>query len=496
MAFVRLLSPSLAAVLLIAPCLALHAGDELSYEIKSVSLLDNEGAAWEDAVRSGAARVLTVSCTPKPQEGVKYPELNSGAPLYGYVAFSTGSALPAGARILTLPRLDATAKMGAVEKPVARAPEQPVVRGSEPSAISRHFFVLDQDAAAPGEPGGEASGPDQAGTTRDYDVLYFDANGDRDLTNDPKVRVAKSPPKGVAALAGAGRPITVFDCVEMPQTQPGAAPAQYLPWLDALAPGRAYMRFISTVMRSAEIRINDRPYEIVLAGGSSVPRGRAMLRNRDSGATIPVVLNALQHLDDAYFTLSVNAEGDRVSVSPYTGEFGQLQITARDANVQKLGVAGTVYKEDMSQFTLGDVHAEKPPRQHRLPVGKYRANLTVDCGNVRSSLSLASFGMEIRADKPFTLDFTSPPTVGFTSPAPGTKFRPGDTVMLKAMLTDASSGMMIRGLNDTTKALEQRAVRTLSGGSVSYPVYPSLVPMITITDSSGKQVAGGPMPFG
>jgi hypothetical protein len=64
------------------------------------------------------------------------------------------------------------------------------------------------------------------------------------------------------------------------------------------------------------------------------------------------------------------------------------------------------------------------------------------------------------------------------------------------MLTDASSGMLIRGLYDTTKAPEQRAIRTLSGGSVSYPVYASLVPMITITDSSGKQVASGPMPFG
>ena len=84
----------------------------------------------------------------------------------------------------------------------------------------------------------------------------------------------------------------------------------------------------------------------------------------------------------------------------------------------------------------------------------------------------------------------------FTAPSQGKVFRPGDKILLKAMLRDSAADLMVRGLYDATQITRQRTVRNSDGESIKVPVYASLDPIVSITDSSGKQVASGKMPFG
>ena len=149
------------------------------------------------------------------------------------------------------------------------------------------------------------------------------------------------------------------------------------------------------------------------------------------------------------------------------------------------------------------------PKQCRLPVGDYQPSyITVDYGSVTVRLSASSyntsgqrtaqtgFGIKVQEDKPFVLDFAKQPTVVFTGPTKGRVYRPGDKISIKALMLEPELGMMIRGLYDMTNETGTRTATNEQGESVSVPRYASLHPTVSITDSSGKQVANGTMPFG
>ena len=76
------------------------------------------------------------------------------------------------------------------------------------------------------------------------------------------------------------------------------------------------------------------------------------------------------------------------------------------------------------------------------------------------------------------------PAVLLPSPAKGTRVKPGQQVEVKGVLVDLVLDIMIRRLNDTTG---RNRVSQNSG---------SLRPRMVITNSAGKQVAEGVMPFG
>ena len=71
------------------------------------------------------------------EKNVKYPKFNSAQPIYGMVCFNN----------------------------------------------KVHYFALDKSDAA----------------IKDYDLFYFDANGDKDFTNDKVLKLLKNPPKSSLA---------------------------------------------------------------------------------------------------------------------------------------------------------------------------------------------------------------------------------------------------------------------------------------------------------
>ena len=103
--------------------------------------------------------------------------------------------------------------------------------------------------------------------------------------------------------------------------------------------------------------------------------------------------------------------------------------------------------------------------------------------------------MKIRKDAPFVLDFANKPDVVFASPAKDRIARPGDEVEVKAVLVDPVLDIMIRGLDDTRRT-KKETVKPANGQEYRYERPLSLDPKVTISDSAGKTVAEGVMPFG
>ena len=204
------------------------------------------------------------------------------------------------------------------------------------------------------------------------------------------------------------------------------------------------------------------------------------------------------------------------------GEFGKVDqvdpymialIYAGDRkDAEKLGVSG-ILRSGETTLRFGEMSylstAEKLPK-HNIPVGDYLPlSLSVDVGTLTASFSQNYYateapyarvaepaaGVTIQKDKPFVLGFGGKPVVIFTAPGQGQVFKPGDTVSLRAMMIDPKLNLLIRGLSDTTQKLSEQTYR-ISGQTVTVPRYAPLVPTVTITNSSGEQVAEGTMPFG
>ena len=146
-----------------------------TFEMKEVSIFD----AGEAAKGRFGGHFVYCSTTPDAKVTV-YPQLKSKRPLYGTLA------------------IDANRFLGE--------------RGTE------YHFVLDASGepnkgppqSPPSDPAAAAKAKESE-PTENYDLLYFDANRDLDLTNDPVVRLMKKPlPPALAAEAGMPEPV-VFD---------------------------------------------------------------------------------------------------------------------------------------------------------------------------------------------------------------------------------------------------------------------------------------------
>jgi hypothetical protein len=148
-----------------------------------------------------------------------------------------------------------------------------------------------------------------------------------------------------------------------------------------------------------------------------------------------------------------------------------------------------------------------------LPVGDYLPSyLTLEYGGLQISLSDnyhaeghprdmgrgRPYTIQIRADKPFVLDFSNKPAVIFASPPIDKPLKLGDEVSVKAVLVDPKLDIMIRRMDDPSKK-KKETVKYRVGKEMKEYTYErplSLDPTVTITNSAGKKVAEGVMPFG
>jgi len=205
---------------------------------------------------------------------------------------------------------------------------------------------------------------------------------------------------------------------------------------------------------------------------------------------------------------------DKLIVKPYRGDFGAFKIGPGARDIKDISVQGSL-RSEKNQIGFGPTppttgEQEKKTNEYKLPVGDYLPSyITIEYGRLQISLSdnyhsdgkhqnferSRTYGIKIRKDKPYVLDFSNKPEVLFASPAKDKTFKPGEEVSVKAVLIDPVLDIMIRRLNDTTPK-KKEAVKLGDGQEAAPESIVSLDPTVTITDSSGNKVAEGTMPFG
>jgi hypothetical protein len=90
------------------------------------------------------------------------------------------------------------------------------------------------------------------------------------------------------------------------------------------------------------------------------------------------------------------------------------------------------------------------------------------------------YGMKVRKDKPYVLDFSNEPMVVFDQPPTSqTTFSRGDEIAFAAVLVDPKLDIMIRGLDDTSvkvdKEYKDRDGKVIHTAKVNKPLDPNVV---------------------
>jgi hypothetical protein len=355
-----------------------------------------------------------------------------------------------------------------------------------------------------------------------YDLLYFDDNGDGDLTNDRPRNPLQESDKLV-------RRSTSFQEVYFEPVQVtfdfgpgGARPLELLPHLRAYRGDNPQFSFVAARVRTGTFTIGNTTYQAVLGyqytvGGPLDQPSTTLILAPQGGD--PVYwwggdeLRATHRLGGRLYRFSSTPAGDKLSVRPYTGPVGTLEVGAAGRKVETLEMSGSLSSKETA-VAVGDTSADgwpKPSRRCEIPVGDYYPRfMTITLDNIRLVVSNnyhmnaqgeprdkheTVHGITIRPDKPYVLDFSNKPAVVFTQPAAGARGAPGAEITVKAVLVDPKLDIMIRGLNDMA-TMEKRSFKTPDGKEHTYEQAKSLDPKVTIARANGEIVAEGVMPFG
>jgi hypothetical protein len=364
------------------------------------------------------------------------------------------------------------------------------------------------------------------GTGKGYDRLYIDLNRDLDLSNDPVVKPQRSPPdKASLNYAGATKQQVLFDLltVNFDFGPAGTRPVQIMPRLGIYLYEKKEYRdvtFLRTCLYEGEITLGSEPYTArlgdiyVIHGRLDLPSAPLLLTSKDKERRISWwgsdELRAAHKVHGHFFTFSASPTGEQLTVTPYQGDFGTFEIGPGGRAITNLSVAGSLEAKELIVPVGGDIESgwPNPAPRCQLPVGDYLPHyITVQLGRLSIGISHnyhsegkrgdragnpRFYGLTIRKDRRYVLDFSNKPDVMFASPARDQRFKPGDAVEVRAVLVDPKLDFMIRDLEDTTR----KQTKGADGKRLGYERNLSLDPKVLITRANGKKVAEGVMPFG
>jgi hypothetical protein len=214
-------------------------------------------------------------------------------------------------------------------------------------------------------------------------------------------------------------------------------------------------------------------------------------------------------IDDKFFEFMFIEDGTKIAARPYKGPLGMIKVGKGSRELEKAEFSGSVHQKQSVAAPIGIIkeYWTGAVAECTIPVGDYTAylmNITYD--NLRITISnnyhtnaqgLPShentvYGMKVRQNTPFVLDFSNEPMVVFDQPPMSkTSFSYGDKIQFAAVLIDPKLDIMIRGLDDTSVQVEKET----SGGH-KYKRSKSLDPNVVIARADGEVIAEGEMPFG
>lgn len=500
-------------------------------KMKEVPAFGREEVGGRTVIWYGAGQMAR--CTRQPNSQVKaYPKLVSQRPLYGSVSFG-------GIRQTVVPRsplFPSSSPPASVES--LESKDKDVV----PETVF-HFVLDEAGAGEPSEPGekspaqeerkssellrslsaallaGMGPGPEAPSVPPgSYNRLYFDLNGDLDLTNDPVMKLAEKPPFE-------GYSIDRRDTFEELQVSfdhgppLGTRPVRVVPRLVVDRAGEGVLFFMPSVARRGTFRVGEKDYTAHLSqtGAISgrydrplvqvqiVPVDRPMMTPQQITGLVSGIqgyLGQILVVDGEFLTASASLLGDELTLRPYDGDYGVLEVGSGGRAITEMGLSG-YFQSPMGLFPLGDPASLS--RRYRVPVGEYLpSSLTIQYGRLRfsaqplrdSSTGRPSAGaLKIDKEKPVLIEFSGKPAVVFSNPPKDKTFKPGEQVPIRALLTEPATGMLITGLYDSTRKVGERQYFT-GTRRITIPQFASLDPTIVVRNAQGEQVAEGKMPFG
>jgi hypothetical protein len=414
-----------------------------------------EGSVFElnEELRNDFVRGQYALCSKQREGAAKtYPAFKSGKPLYGAVHFSG--------------------------------------RAAESKSPVRYYFAVDESG----------------GTGKGYDTLYFDRDGDLDLTNDKPLMAIKNPPDGILRRSSSIEKQVCFDNVELTFDfgSAGKCVIEILPLMMIYRGDNQQMSFISTKLRKGEIEIAGAKYDAFLGYSRSIgvpfdQPGTIFFLVPRSDKSPPrwwggYNLQAIHFIGGKFYRFSATPTGDKLFAQPYEGALGTFEIGAGGRDINGVSMRGSLRSKNTAVAVGGEIEKGWPKfaEKCQVPVGDYLPSyLRITLGRLSIFISdnyhsdgkprvgrePKVYEIKIREDKPYVFDFSNKPEVLFASPAKDHRVKLGDELLVKAVLIDPNLNIMIRGLDDTTRKHK-------------------LDPKVVIKRANGEIVAEGVMPFG
>jgi len=443
--------------------------NQLAFDLDEISVFD-----LSDEVSRDFFRGQMTLCNDQPDRARpgRYPRFESDKPLYGSVRFAG--------------------------KPV------------EHSSPSTYYLAIDESA----------------GTGKGYDRLYFDRNCDLDLTNDKPLMPLKDPSDAMLLRRPSDEQEICFDnlSVTFDFGPAGKRAIDIMPRLVVRKYGPGELNFVAAKARAGLINLGATRLNAVLGYSYSVgerfDQGRVIFCLDPDGTSERAPywwgadeLNSMHVIGGKHYGFGTTPTGDKLIVRPYTGQLGTFEAGAGGRDIDQITMRGSLGSEHTSVAVGGELEQgwPRPARSCRVPVGDYfPRNLRITFGRLsifisnnyhadgqpRAAISRAKvYGVKIREDRPYVLDFTNVPDVLFASPAKDKRVKLGNELQVKAVLVDPELDIMVRGLDDMTHA-KTTTVKMADGQERTFKRGRSLDPKVVITRASGEQVAEGVMPFG
>lgn len=349
-----------------------------------------------------------------------------------------------------------------------------------------------------------------------YNLLTVDLNRDLDLSNDricfPLRRQSPAdmlPYPGIQWQA-------YFPPIHIP-LQAGDGRERSLKVIPRVIvyPQRTTLSLVTAYANQGILNIDGRQFRTVLGHSMDIPgwfdnpRNTLYLIRLDTGSPFywqgADQLKAWHRINGTYYGLSATPTGDQISVRPYRGALGTLKIGAGQRGLSQMTLHGSLESSERIVAVGGNLETDriKPAAHSELPIGDYRPlHLVVAYDNLRIDLlhnthsdskpghrrgRAPVYGIPIRKDRPYVLDFSDTPRILFVSPVSGESAGPGQLLMIKAVLIDPQLDVFIRNLETLDRP---------HAGGQSRPRPTRHHPTIRITRADGKSVAEGAMPFG
>jgi hypothetical protein len=377
---------------------------------------------------------------------------------------------------------------------------------------SQYYFAIDESA----------------GTEKGYDILYFDQNGDLDLTNDAPLKANPNPPSGALLRYSSIKQQVCFNSFEI-TFEFGSAGKRSIEIMPRLLiqqnNSTVYYQFtfVATKVHKGEVDISGIKYDAMLGYSHSVGEqldqpGTTFFLLKQGDKSPPRwwggdTLQAMHAIGGKFYRFSTTPTGDKLFVKPYDGALGTFEVGAGGRDIKEISMRGSLRSQDSAVAVGCELEGgwPKPAKACQVPVGDYLPSyMTIAFGKLsinvsdnyhseskpRRSRESKVYGIKIREDKPYVFDFSNKPQILFASPTKEYRVRLGEELLVKAVLIDPNLDIMIRGLDDTSRK-QKKEYTTSDGKKQSYERNMSLDPKVVITRASdGEKVAEGVMPFG